>query len=546
MSTTTALITGGNVFTLFENYDTYAIALLSKFLYDVKVGIINTVTREFREVVVEDHHGYNRMVLDVGDYVYNGSYDTIFNKIEHEGLTLVSSSDKQSNGSPRAIITFRYAETFRELNAMATLFPGKFLMATTDKYKKSIKFSWKDIHFHPVKLATIPSPLCEFVPDDSDVSMNNILNYMYYVMGRFSELVSKGVNYNIKVKRVTDIRRLLSMGLYPRGDDNQPIDSRVIDMHIEGYPPYISRVWYGESLPTSDVLFSGKNINATIKQAIEECSSSIIKYISPDLVFKSMRPRTDMSIFKLGVSNTINTRSEGYIKDGEYFQLFPVTRYAQGMSKGLYYCDENSCEEFQYCGTFYYYEPESVCFLAVKPNRFRIYRNKLEAYIRLLGYKKLWSKVSTFHFNPLIYAQLVGILPEDMMMTPSQVVEVSKYEWVIPFEDMMDPMPDNISDWPKRVHVKASENEYSYKIPIDVPAFSSILGSMHKGYAPSHLDMYAAEDAFDQDICKAAREQGIDVIHLTNMIGSHQIVHEILDTRDRVNSFKSLVFLKEN
>jgi hypothetical protein len=56
------------------------------------------------------------------------------------------------------------------------------------------------------------------------------------------------------------------------------------------------------------------------------------------------------------------------------------------------------------------------------------------------------------------------------------------------------------------------------------------------------LGMYAVEDPLDQVVCKFAKYLGFDTVILTNMIGSHQIVSEVLDTRLRAQSFNSLIF----
>ncbi len=54
--------------------------------------------------------------------------------------------------------------------------------------------------------------------------------------------------------------------------------------------------------------------------------------------------------------------------------------------------------------------------------------------------------------------------------------------------------------------------------------------------------MYAEEDDLDQVLCRLGSLLGIDIIVLTNMIGSNQIVTEVLDTRERDVSMSSLIF----
>lgn len=61
-------------------------------------------------------------------------------------------------------------------------------------------------------------------------------------------------------------------------------------------------------------------------------------------------------------------------------------------------------------------------------------------------------------------------------------------------------------------------------------------------YVAHQLNLYAIEDDLDQTLCVAGKEDNIQLIILTNMMGSNQIVVEILDTRDRVDSFGSLIY----
>ncbi len=56
------------------------------------------------------------------------------------------------------------------------------------------------------------------------------------------------------------------------------------------------------------------------------------------------------------------------------------------------------------------------------------------------------------------------------------------------------------------------------------------------------LGLYAAEDDLDQHLCNLGKLCNIDVIILTDMVGSHQIVTEVLDTRPRNVSFGSLKY----
>jgi hypothetical protein len=64
-----------------------------------------------------------------------------------------------------------------------------------------------------------------------------------------------------------------------------------------------------------------------------------------------------------------------------------------------------------------------------------------------------------------------------------------------------------------------------------------------KYYAGKLLDLYAKEDAFDQPICREASKKGIDLVIFTHMAGSFQVVTEVLDTKPREDTFRSLVYI---
>jgi hypothetical protein len=52
--------------------------------------------------------------------------------------------------------------------------------------------------------------------------------------------------------------------------------------------------------------------------------------------------------------------------------------------------------------------------------------------------------------------------------------------------------------------------------------------------------MYAVEDNIDQDLCLEAKKQNYDCIILLRMFGQNRIVSEVLDVRDRSESFASI------
>ena len=94
-----------------------------------------------------------------------------------------------------------------------------------------------------------------------------------------------------------------------------------------------------------------------------------------------------MSLFRSPISRTISRAELVGNKvtiDGEVWSVIPVTRYAAGMSKGLYW-DERPQD---ICGTFYYHEPESTTYLAYKTEM----RDRSEGTERVANAMRVFNK----------------------------------------------------------------------------------------------------------------------------------------------------------
>ena len=206
---------------------------------------------------------------------------------------------------------------------------------------------------------------------------------------------------------------------------------------------------------------------------------------APQLVYKgSRRAITTMAQFRTVDSPILapSVPRDNYI---------PVTRYSAGMTRGLFYEGGDDDDE-RYCGTFYYYEPESTTFLRYD----RAYRTK-DKYtaVKELGYMRMDDVADTqVEFPPY---------DEDFMMTPLEY-------------HLWKPDAQMAWDYPK-------EGRKFYTAAFTVNA-------------------YGLQDSLDQIVCAIARHQGYDIVTLEQMVGSRQIVTEVLDTRDRSESFKNLYF----
>lgn len=270
----------------------------------------------------------------------------------------------------------------------------------------------------------------------------------------------------------------------------------MVEYYIQGLSDEDIRFWTGIKDPISMLskcAFWSVVTMAFLKESCSRGDSYPVLFFKVDLLYKSMRPKTDMSMFQTANSNYYKD-SNGIIDD-----KISVTRYAQGMSRGLFFGDRPS----DTCGYFYYYEPESTTYLT--------YKNALVAFNKTDAAKQLIAELSeddqdlviafekymndrkvsnyfNFHTN--------GLLPSNLMLTPEQYYKIIG---------------------------KTTNNESNQKV-----------------YVGKLLNLYAKEDDLDQRICVLANYLKYDIVILTHMIGSHQVVTEVLDTRH--DSFSHLWF----
>lgn len=165
-----------------------------------------------------------------------------------------------------------------------------------------------------------------------------------------------------------------------------------------------------------------------------------------------------------------------------YGMFLPVTRYAEGMNKGLYFNDkERSPDIYE---TFYYLEDESTTYLAYKTGKF--FFNKTQCFLELGGNEEeLRDYLSAF------YKHMNGEWPADLMMTPVEAAmtyEINDYDAdVIPLQFDEDRMETPVDMMPKT-----------------------------KQYVGYITGLYANEDYLDQLICLLGKKHGLDIIVLTH------------------------------
>ena len=312
-----------------------------------------------------------------------------------------------------------------------------------------------------------------------------------------SDLRSKGVtNENIRVARELDQRALILAGLIPR---SVPMSSPWIADWLAGASEEDILFWHGIPLNIllsimMDEPWTYKTIEQYKRDAISTASSLPLMLYAPDMMYKqSKRPVTDMSLFRTPTSRTAsrNELSTGQINiDGEIWNVVPVTRYAAGMSSGLYYGDRPTTA----CGIFYYLEPESTTYLA--------HKTEMRAFNKTAATSALGHAAT--NENEHITRHMNGTYPRNLMLTAAQVQKME---------------------------------------PSSSVSIENVSESTH--YAGERLGMYAEEDSLDQDLCVLADRAGYDVVILESMVGRYQVVTEVLDTRNRSDSFSSLIYLVE-
>jgi hypothetical protein len=219
-------------------------------------------------------------------------------------------------------------------------------------------------------------------------------------------------------------------------------------------------------------------------------------------------PMTYRPINKMGfVHEKCSDKSKNTFNDTEKYYL-PVVRY-----EGIYYSNVRTNNE--YCGTFYYYEPNSNVFIDL--GNVLITGNKYDA-LRELSDED-WSEDISVSL-----ARLKSGKP----YTEEETIAYRRYK-LSDFTEIDKFFTKILTD---------EEDVDSYKLKFNGvnlnPLFIDSTGEYYGNI------FYAILDDLDQIICDLARHKGYDTIILQREPGNYRAVTEILDTRQRPNSFLSL------
>ena len=179
--------------------------------------------------------------------------------------------------------------------------------------------------------------------------------------------------------------------------------------------------------------------------------------------------------------------------------IIPVIRYQVGMH-GYLTVQKGGTE---YCGTFYYFEPDSEY--------------------------KLYSPFTLVAINKITACLVLGM---DINFIVDILIE-SKGNWVVG-ED-----PDPIVDgYPNHMgFTVAGKTKWDQWYNLVLGFYNGTINPMIH-----YHHMYALEDNLDQRLCIEAKNAGISCVLLQYMTGETRVVTEVLDTRSRTDSFNNLYF----
>lgn len=310
-------------------------------------------------------------------------------------------------------------------------------------------------------------------------------------------LENNGKSLNPHYMSVLD--SLIWNGVFPMIFGNREYARKLEDIVFRRYNDRTFRFWYNDDINWFVYsLASEPWYMFTVASARTEAARTVTSFplliLDPTSLYReSRRPRTDMSMFRSANSKMLKEKSDDF---------FPVTRFAAGMSRSLFH--ENTAPILDaggnpksYCGTFYYLEPESTCFLYLKNPL--IVRNKTKAYL----------------FLKEKYGEPLGVDERET------ITLIEKWE------------NSDLFTFPE--YWMSAEQRRGLNIGLQLD---------RDFYSADKLKLYAAEDILDQFICTEAYADGYDGIILTHMVGSRQVVGEVLDTRPRAESFQNLYFMQ--
>lgn len=299
----------------------------------------------------------------------------------------------------------------------------------------------------------------------------------------------------------------------------------VEDNYLKRYDKRTLTFWFGVKflqVRFEKWLYFSENALERRAQETPESFSLVVNGHFNKVFEHSRRAKTQMQLFR-----TVNSKTLHHVPAAN--TMIRVTRYAEGMKGGLFHNDPGA-ESKSYCGTFYYHEPDSNVFLQYKKKL--VAKDKREAAEKLgihSMFRKHWKHDNEsdeeyrlrmeIDREKALRLALENKGTESLMFTPRELINFVKNNDI-------------------------THHNPRFNYIINGPA-SRLINMQHqrKYYCGHVLMLYALQDFLDQPICTAAYKQGYDIVVLTHMVGSRQMVTEVLDVRSREESFANLHYL---
>jgi hypothetical protein len=253
----------------------------------------------------------------------------------------------------------------------------------------------------------------------------------------------------------------------------------------------------------------------------------------------SKRPITSMSQLRQDKFQVLDLSkvSKEILETGAPFKIgedffIPVVRYSNGMRNGCYF---ESSDVHQFFGTFYYWEPESKCYLNMG-KKFGYFESKFDCAIEIM-YKLEQMDEITGGENKEIQ-RLFMRLDKYIHKILNEMTNIFKdncEEYII-FENHVTRSNDteSLDKLIQEEIISIYQGKIPQYIPIDLHYKSTVSGKYMKNL------FYAAEDELDQALAMALIYIGYDVVVLGRMAGMYRVVTEVMDVRKREESLYHL------
>jgi hypothetical protein len=228
-------------------------------------------------------------------------------------------------------------------------------------------------------------------------------------------------------------------------------------------------------------------------------------------------------------------KSGAPFKIGEDFYV-PVVRYSNGMRNGCYFESKKECE-YNYLGTFYYWEPESGCYLKMGKN-FDFFENKFDCATKMMYKLEQYDEI-TGGENPKISKLFKKLEKYTHQILNELGVTFKKnyYEEYQIFENNVlrnDSTSEPIDHILEHEFISVYIGEEAKYLPITKEYKSTVSYTYMKSL------FYAMEDELDQVLAQVLILFGYDVVIFGRMAGMYRVVSEVLDVRTREDSLRNL------